>query len=653
MKRYLCLLILLAALHGISSEAQSQQVPFRRGVNLTNWFQASGPRQIQFMKYLKSDFTKIQSLGFDVIRLPINLHYMTGGEPDYMLDTLFLGFLDQAVDWAEELEMHLILDNHTFDPSESTVPEVGIILKKVWSQMADHFKDRSAYLCYEVLNEPHGIDDAIWNTIQQEVIEEIRLLDTTHYIVVGPAGWNSYNNLKKMPHYTDKKLIYTFHFYDPFLFTHQGASWTNPSMEPLRDIPFPCATTEMPALPSELQGTWIEHNYNNYQNEGTIEKVKSLIDIAIAFRDQRNVPIFCGEFGVYQPNSDPEERVFWYDVVQEYLDSNRIAWTMWDYHGGFGLFERGSNGMFEHDLNISLLEALDLEIPEQTEYTAAPDSTGLMIYGDYLSGHIRDASYSIGELDYYHTSFPNNGEYCIHWTGASQYHAIVMDLRPNRDLSVLVNNGFALDLIVRGSDPEISFDVRFVDSKTDDPSDLPWRMGATVNGSVTSFDGKWHHLHLPLTNFREKGAWYDGTWYNPDNRFNWSEVDRLEIVPEAKALGDAHLYFDNIHLTDRDTATVRQDITGLEFIAPPFSQADISLPKVQIYPNPTSGYVVFHTGSSQPVNIRLLDPVGRVVLTRRVHLRHQLELSFLPDGLYIAKFSNDSGATDSCKLLLQ
>ena len=101
-------------------------VPFSRGFNLTNWFQVSSPQQIQFSKYTKQDFENIKSLGCDVIRLPINLHSMTSGEPDYTLDPLFLTFLDEVVGWAEELEMHLILDNHKTIPTRGW----GMFLRK-------------------------------------------------------------------------------------------------------------------------------------------------------------------------------------------------------------------------------------------------------------------------------------------------------------------------------------------------------------------------------------------------------------------------------------------------------------------------------------------------------------------------------------------
>lgn len=103
-------------------------MPFKRGVNLTGWLQTSGARQIQFTKFTRQDFINIKSLGCDVIRLPINLHFMTGGAPAYTIDPLFYYFLDQIVDYAEELELHLILDNHTFDPATNTSPGVGDIL---------------------------------------------------------------------------------------------------------------------------------------------------------------------------------------------------------------------------------------------------------------------------------------------------------------------------------------------------------------------------------------------------------------------------------------------------------------------------------------------------------------------------------------------
>lgn len=525
-------------------------IPFHKGVNLTGWLQAGGVRQIQFTKYTKQDFVNIKSLGCDVIRLPINLHYMTGGEPNYTVDPLFFYFLDQIVDWCEELELHLILDNHTFDVTANTDVNVDKVLVPVWTQMAGHYKGRSTLLCYEILNEPHGIDDARWGQIQQKVIDAIRAVDQTHTIVVTGAGWGSYNNLKYLPVYADKNLLYSFHFYDPFLFTHQGASWTDPSMVPLAGVPFPYAPRRVPVCPAELKGTWIESSLKSYSSDGTVNRVRQLIDVAVAFSEQRQVPVFCGEFGVYRVNSDDAQRVYWYQVVRTYLEDHGIPWTIWDYQGGFGLFKSGTNELFEHDLNVPMAEALGLVPPEQTPFAVTPDLTGFDIYTDYVAPQVYDASWvNKGTLDYYCDTQPADGAYCIHCSGFDQYGAIALDFKPDRDLTQLVAKGDSLEFWVRGNSPAARFDVRFLDTKTADPADHPWRMRKTIDQKVAPWDGQWHKVQIPLKSFTEHGSW-DGTWLTPQGRFDWAAVDRFEIVAEHHSFAGIDFWFDDIRIVD-------------------------------------------------------------------------------------------------------
>jgi endoglucanase len=529
--------------------AAGTEVPFHRGVNLTSWLQAGSVRQIQFTQFTKQDFVNIKSLGCDVIRLPINLHYMTGGAPDYTVDPLFFYFLDQIVDWCEELELHLILDNHTFDVDANTDPDVDKVLVPVWSQMAEHYKSRSTYLCYEILNEPHGIADARWAQIQQQVISAIRAVDRVHTIVVTGAGWGSYNNLKFLPTYRDNNLIYSFHFYDPFMFTHQGASWTNPSMVPLAGVPFPYGAGPMPACPPELKGTWVESSLNAYNRDGTVKRVKELIDVAVKFRDEREVPVFCGELGVYRLNSDNDQRVYWYEVVRSYLQGKKIAWTVWDYEGGFGLFQKGTNEQFEHDLNIPLVKSLGLISPLQTPFILTPDRTGFDLYTDYMAETVRNASYTgHGILDLYCETAPEQGAYCIYGTGFDRYNAIGFDFRPDKDLTLLVQMGYLLDFWVRGDTPGARFDVRFLDTKTTAPQDHPWRMTDTIDQRYGAWDGQWRHVQIPLKSFVDRGSW-DGVWLTPRGLFDWCAVDRFEIVSEYHDFAGMQFWFDDIRVT--------------------------------------------------------------------------------------------------------
>lgn len=585
----------------------SQQNKFNRGVNVTSWFQSSSAMQIQFGKYDKQDFEQIKSLGVDVVRLPINLHAMTSGSPNYTLDTLFLYFLDQVVDWTEELGLNLILDNHTFDVKKNTPTDIDQVLIPVWKQMAEHFKNRSNKIFYEILNEPHGITDERWNTIQKSVVAAIRTVDSKHTIIVGPAEWNSYNNLYFMPAYSDSNLIYTFHFYDPFMFTHQGASWTTPSLVPLSGVPFPYDVSRMPSCPVELSGSWIKNELaSGYRDNGTKFKVKSLLHAAVNFKETRNVTVFCGEFGVYIPNSPNDDRIVWYETVRKYLEENGIAWTTWDYKGGFGLYKKESNELFDYDLNTILLAALGLNIPPQSEYVKKPELVGFSMYTDYLMKNVYDASgVGTATINFYSDENPHNGKYCLYWTGASQYNNITFNYSPNKDLTFLKNNSYNLDLWIKGNSTNIKFDIRFVDTKISN-EDHPWRMRYTIDKSIVNFNNQWQHLQIPLKNFSEHGSWDNSTWYYPQGLFDWSDIDRLEIVAEHQNMGTAKLWLDEIKISNPNISSSNENLEV---------PAEYNLE--QNYPNPfnpitTIGYSI---AKNSMVIIKVYDLIGREIMT--------------------------------------
>ncbi|MDP1676214.1 MAG: cellulase family glycosylhydrolase [Bacteroidota bacterium] len=601
MIKYLFLIQLIAI-----SFVYSGEVPFSRGVNLSMWFQESSAKKIQFTKFTKTDFENIKSLGCDIIRLPINMHGMTSGSPNYTIDPLLFDFLDRAVDWAEELGLHIILDNHSFDPAVSTAPSVVYILVPVWKQIAEHMKNRSALIYYEVLNEPHGIADITWNAIQQIVIDSIRSVDKFHTIIVGPAGWNSYGNLSLMPEYADTNLIYTFHFYDPFIFTHQGASWSDPSMVPLAGVPFPYDAARMPVFPSSLTGTWIQNEFNNYAVNGTFNKVKSLVDIAVNFKNSRNVRLFCGEFGVFIPNSNNQDRVLWYEFMRTYFKEKEIAWTSWDYQGGFGLFKANTDELFDYNLNIPLINALGFNAPPQKEFTIAPDSVGLYLYKDYVGTRIIESSYSSDNgLDFYSVDSPVEGKYCIRWSNALQYEQIGFDFKPTKDLSVLKNNGYVLDFWVRSSSPGLQFDVRFVDTKTDS-IDHPWRMRKTIKSSDVFWDGGWHQVRIPLINFVEHGSWDNNSWYTPVGAFDWKAIDRFDVVAEDTGGVGKELWLDNIQITT---------------LSPAFANASLVVPKefklFQNYPNPFNPITTFQyqLPRNSYVKLQIYNVLGQIVET--------------------------------------
>ena len=612
----------------------------KKGFNLSGWFQTSNVRQIQFKKYTDQDFANFKQLGLDHVRLPVNLHAMTNGYPDFEIDSLFFNFLDQVVAIAEQNKLYLIVDNHTFDPAVNTDPSIEFALIKIWAQIAKHYSNSSEYLLYEILNEPHGISDEIWNEIQRKIVNIIRLFDTKHTIIVGPAGWNSYYNLQYMPQYEDTNLIYTFHFYDPFLFTHQGASWTDPSMVSLTGVPFPFNSGAMPQCPPDLKGTWIESSLNNYSFDGTIQRVQELIDIAVDFSLERNVPVHCGEFGVLMYNSAAADRSFWHQTVSSYFEQNSIPWTLWEYGEGFGVFKPGSNGLFEHDLNTSLLSALGLNVPLQTEFELQPDSLPFIIYDDYIAPRIFESGWTNGIINFYNSKNSMDSKYCIEWKNASQYDQIGFDFKPNKDLSKLLDENYHLELWLK-CDSDITFDIRFLDTKTGE-NDHPWRIRYIIDQNKAVFDGQWHQLRIPLKNFTEHGSWDNG-WFEPQGKFDWKAIDRFEIVAEHQALENTEIYFDEIKIEQSNPSSINNNSFNPQ---KPFLR--------QNYPNPFNSstnieYYLIEDSFTEIILYSLSGKRLQTILKKQQNAglhKIRLNLNHLASGVYVCYLKTDSGFSE-------
>ncbi len=343
------------------NKLQAISAPFQKGVNFTFWLEFKKAEQVNAEMFSRKDFENVKQLGCDVVRLPIHFENFCTPEEGYMIHEKILGILDNCVRWATELGIYLILDFHNNTSADSyTRANVEELLNPIWTQIAMRYKDASEYVIYELMNEPHGIEIPTWNAIIERLHALVRGIDPKHYIIVGGADWNSFRAMKELPVFKDDKVIYTFHFYDPHTFTHQGASWCN--MERVKGIPFPYEKDRMPALPEEPTALETDR-FRRYPEEGTTEAVAEFFDQYVSFSLARKAPIYCGEFGCYAAYADPQERANWYRIVTELLSERGISRTSWDYYGGFGIF-RMTPGMFKEHRFPQFPEDLDLPIVE-------------------------------------------------------------------------------------------------------------------------------------------------------------------------------------------------------------------------------------------------------------------------------------------------
>ena len=70
---------------------------------------------------------------------------------------------------------------------------------------------------------------------------------------------------------------------------------------------------------------------------------------------ETGLQLYCGEWGCY-PTVPRESLIQWYKDVRFILEKNDIAWTNWDYQGGFGIVDRDKNSQPIEDLTGALLE---------------------------------------------------------------------------------------------------------------------------------------------------------------------------------------------------------------------------------------------------------------------------------------------------------
>ena len=183
------------------------------------------------MKIEKEYFKLIKDAGFTAVRVPIKWSAHALENAPFTVDKSFFERIDEVLSQALEQDLAVILDFHHYWELDAEPEKHLQRWLKIWAQISKHYQSSPSNVFFEILNEPHDkINDAIWNNFLLKGITEIRKTNPTRILIVGPTYWNAAWKLKdlRLPS-DDRNIIATFHYYDPFDFTHQGAEWVEPS----------------------------------------------------------------------------------------------------------------------------------------------------------------------------------------------------------------------------------------------------------------------------------------------------------------------------------------------------------------------------------------------------------------------------------------
>lgn len=328
-----------------STLLNARHAHLRRGINLSHWFsQSNDYSKTRLDRHTTAeDIALIEKVGFDHVRFPVESAILFNPSNPSALNAEYLGYVDSALDMIlSHKGLAVIVDIHPSDEFKvkmNTDNRHVESFAKFWKAFAQHLSARDSERVFlEVINEPMVEDGHRWFGIQAKLIAAIRAGAPRHTIIATGHRWSGLNEFLFLEPYADKNIIYNFHYYEPFTFTHQGANWAGPMWTLYKNVPYPSSPESVTKVLETLQDGQARLNLLHYgESKWNVARLETEIAKAAAWAKEHGVPITCNEFGVYRRFSPPADRVAWIRDMRIVLEKHGIGWAMWDYAGGFAV----------------------------------------------------------------------------------------------------------------------------------------------------------------------------------------------------------------------------------------------------------------------------------------------------------------------------
>ena len=319
----------------------------KRGINASHWFaQVMGPGGYT-TEHLAShvtvaDLALIKSLGFDHVRLSVDPASISRSEQPDVIAAERVDALVQAVATILAHGLAVIVDVHPSSDykrrlqTDDAQVEAFVDFWRTLARTLSGTDPERVFL--EVLNEPEFRDGYRWSGVQAKLAAAIRHEAPEHTIIATGHRWSAIDDLLTLEPLADRNVVYTFHFYAPALFTHQGATWGLGYWRHLRDLPYPASPADLPRMTAGVPDDLTRLYLMRYGHERwDAERIGAEIGEAAAWAARHDVGLLCTEFGVYRRWAQPADRARWIGDVRAALERHGIGWTMWDYAGDFGI----------------------------------------------------------------------------------------------------------------------------------------------------------------------------------------------------------------------------------------------------------------------------------------------------------------------------
>jgi aryl-phospho-beta-D-glucosidase BglC (GH1 family) len=299
---------------------------------------------------------QIKKLGFNTVRIPFcNAMLREDAKVNslltYGIDSMYvrekpdmnkelvgktpIEILDEIINYAGEIGLAIMLDNHSREPDGYMTEKVWYTSKTSeelfisdWVMLAKRYKNNPTVIGFDLENEPHGkwqdtkatwgtgnpLSD--WNTAAEKCGNAILKENPDVLIIVEgveEVGTQTYwwgGNLQGVKTHPVKlikpeKLVYSPHEYGPEVFAQE---WF-----------------DAPAFPNNMEQIW-DHNFGYIAKNGI-------------------APLMVGEFGINKASSHGGKAGIWFDKFLKYMTDNGLSWTFWCFNPNSG----DTGGLLSYD----------------------------------------------------------------------------------------------------------------------------------------------------------------------------------------------------------------------------------------------------------------------------------------------------------------
>ncbi|HVZ64703.1 MAG TPA: cellulase family glycosylhydrolase [Lacunisphaera sp.] len=316
---------------------------FQRGVNICHWLSQCFDWPYAGDWFGEKDVQWIAAHGFDHIRFPIDARLWL--KPDGSLDPAKIKPFENAIQWSRRQHLGIILDVHFLpgadfndggDGRAFVDPKIQDQAVGIWREIAKRFAHEPADVRFEIINEPVAPENKQLNVLNRLVLEAIRESNPTRIVYLTSNRWSIIGTIDDVELPDDPNIAFTFHFYEPIVFTHQNAPWVF-TKTGAPAVKFPGVVPDV--TPYGKPGDAVASSAGR-----TLSVAKDIDEpfakmAAWAEKHAKGREILLGEFGVYRAADDASTKA-WLHAVLDACKRHGFAWNLWGYRSGeFGVVD--------------------------------------------------------------------------------------------------------------------------------------------------------------------------------------------------------------------------------------------------------------------------------------------------------------------------